>query len=122
MLNEYLEPITFKPEPTIQPETIKPNESKKQTHGNIFVDNSLEIWKKMFEDFNIDASKRTDLDFMFQIMKYESLIHENIGFIDMQNWINKTYQITIEKLKYTDVNTKANEKRMTVYNLITSKQ
>ena len=122
LLNEYLEPITFKPEPTIQPETIKPNESKKQTHGNIFVDNSLEIWKKMFEDFNIDASKRTDLDFMFQIMKYESLIHENIGFIDMQNWINKTYQITIEKLKYTDVNTKANEKRMTVYNLITSKQ
>ena len=105
-----------------QVETNIPDEVKKDLHANIFVDDSFKIWQKMFEDFNIDASKRTDLDFMFAIMKYNNLIHENIGLINMQNWINKKHQITIEKLKYTDVNTKANQKRMTVYNLIKSKQ
>lgn len=116
---DFLNLKEYKPQ---QLEAVIPDEVKKEPHNNIFVDNSFEIWQKMFEEFNIDASKRTDLDFMFEIMKYNGLIYENIGLMNMQNWINITYQITIEKLKYTNVNTKANQKRMTVYNLINSKQ
>jgi hypothetical protein len=104
------------------PEAVKNDEVKKeQQHTNIFKDNSFEIWQRMFDEFKITKSSRTDIDFMFQIMKYDNLIYCNIGLIDIQNWINETYQIAVEKVKYTDPNSKPNKKRMSTYNLINPK-
>ena len=97
------------------------NEIKKELHNNIFIGNSFEIWQSMFEKFKITNKKRTDVDFMFQIMKYNNLIYENISYKDMALWIDKVYEITFEKIKYTDPKTSANEKRLIIYNDITSK-
>ena len=43
---------------------------EKQLHPNIFKKNGFEIWESMFEKFNITKTKRTDIDFMFEVMKY----------------------------------------------------
>jgi hypothetical protein len=106
-------------EPT---EQIKINKiSIANPHSNIFKDNAFEIWQSMFDCFNITKSKRTDIDFMFEVMKYHKLIYENIGYIDIQNWINTVYEISFDKIKYTDHKVQSNEKRLAIYNTITSK-
>lgn len=94
---------------------------KNELHSHIFKNKSFGIWQRMFEEFKITKSSRTDIDFMFQIMKYDNLIYENIGLTDIQNWINKTYELAVEKVKYTDPNSKSNEKRMITYKLINPK-
>lgn len=93
----------------------------KEFHLNIFKDNAFEIWQNMFEKFKINKSKRTDIDFMFNVMKYNGLIHSNIGNSNIQEWINDVYQIAFEKIKYTNPNSRANEKRLIIYNEITCK-
>lgn len=75
----------------------------------------------MFEQFKISKSNRTDIDFMFEIMKYNNLIYENIGYVDIQNWINKVYEISFDKIKFTDHKAKSNDKRLIIYNAIISK-
>jgi hypothetical protein len=104
-----------------QTENKKPDEVKKELHNNIFKDDAFEIWQSMFEKFEIIASKRTDIDFMFQVMKYNNLIFDTIGYVDIQNWINEVYEIVFEKIKYTDHKARSNEKRLIIYNDIISK-
>lgn len=119
---DFIESENINNEVPQQTEAVNPDGVKTSSqHSQIFKNNNFEIWQRMFDDFNITKSSRTDIDFMFQIMKYESLIWDNIGLTDMQNWINETYQIAVEKVKYTDPNSKSNEKRMIAYNLINPK-
>lgn len=109
---------------TEQPKQLKAvitNEDKKEYPTHIFKGNAFEIWKKMFSEFKITNTSRTDIDFMFQIMKYDNLIYDTIGLIDIQNWINEYYEITVDKVKYTDPKAASNIKRMSVYNLINPK-
>lgn len=95
---------------------MEQDEITPQKHTEIFKDNAFEIWQSMFEKFNIkDKSQRTDIDFMFEIMKYNNLIHEHIGYTDIRNWINRVYEILFDKVKYTNHKTKANEKRLIIY-------
>ncbi|HLF51059.1 hypothetical protein [Flavobacterium sp.] len=89
-------------------------------HNDIFKDNAFQIWQNMFNHFEITESQRTDLDFMFQVMKYNNLIHKNIGLTDIKVWINDTYHLSVEKIKYTDIKSSANKNRMATYKLITS--
>jgi hypothetical protein len=100
---------------------ISNEEPKKELHNNIFVGNSFEVWQSMFEKFKIEKSKRTDMDFMVAVMKYNDLIHINIGYTDIENWINKIYEITFDKIKHTDPKATSNEKRLLVYNDIVAK-
>jgi len=94
---------------------------EKQLHPNIFKKNGFEIWESMFEKFNITKTKRTDIDFMFEVMKYHNLIYKNIGYNDIKDWINKVYQISFEKIKYTNHIAKSNAKRLTIFNDIISR-
>ncbi|MFV5692053.1 hypothetical protein ACM55K_08515 [Flavobacterium sp. LT1R49] len=98
----------------------KTEELKKELHNDYFKGNAIEIWQSMFNEFKITKSQRTDIDFMFQVMKYNNLIHKHIGFVDIQDWINKEYDINFDKIKYTNPNSKSNVKRMSTYNLINS--
>lgn len=101
------------------PQQNKNNEPiKAPQHTQYFVGTSFEIWQKMFDEFKITKSSQTDLDFMFNVMKYNELIHENIRKVDFTKWISKTYEITIEKIRHTDLNIQANQKRMSVFNSI----
>ena len=92
---------------------------KKELHTNIFKKNGFEIWESMFEKFNITKSTRTDIDFMFEVMKYHKFIYKNIGYNDIENWINEVYQISFDKIKHTNHKAKSNEKRLIIFNDIT---
>lgn len=91
-------------------------EVKKELHPNIFKKNGFEIWERMFEKFNITKSTRTDIDFMFEVMKYNGFIYKNIGYKDIQDWINEVYEISFDQIKYTDVNSNSNSKRLIIFN------
>ena len=93
---------------------------KKQLHTNIFKKNGFEIWEGMFEKFNITKSKRTDIDFMFKVMKYNEFIYKNVGYNDIEDWINEVYQISFDKIKHTNHKAKSNEKRLIIFNDIIS--
>ena len=101
-----------------QNETGNTKEVKKELHNQIFKGNNFEIWQRLFENFNINETKRTDLRFMYEIMKYKGQIHETVTVKNITDWINKTYQFSIEKLQYTSIKNKSNENRMAIYNLI----
>lgn len=107
----------------LQPEeTNNPDEVKKELHNNIFKDNAFEVWQSMYEQFEIiESNYSTDIDFMFEVMKYYNLIHENIGKTDIKNWINSVYEISFDKIRFTDHKAKANKKRLVIFNQITSK-
>jgi len=104
-----------------QLQDIKPDDIKKELHNNIFKDNAFEVWQSMFEKFKITESNRTDIDFMFEVMKYHNLIYDNIKYVDIQNWINSVYEISFDKIKFTDHKAKSNDKRLIIYNDIISK-
>ena len=89
---------------------------KKELHTNIFKKNGFEIWESIFEKFNITKTKRTDIDFMFEVMKYNDFIYKNIGCKDIQDWINEIYEISFDQIKYTDVNSNSNSKRLIIFN------
>lgn len=92
--------------------------TEKELHTHIFKGNSFEIWESMFISFAINESKKTDLRFMYEVMKYNKQIHENITLKYMTDWINELYLFSIEKLHYIDFKSPSNEKRMSVYKLI----
>ena len=100
-----------------QPGAVKVKTPVNQ-HPQIFKDDNFVIWQRMFDVFNITKSSRTDIDFMFEIMKYNSLIHDNIGFTDIQKWINEVYEIPFDKIKHTPPKQQSNKNRMAAYNLI----
>ena len=104
-----------------QQKTNEPDEVKKELHNNIFIGNAFEIWQSMFVKFKITKRKRTDVDFMFEVMKYHNLIYDNIKYVDIQNWINNVYEISFDKIKFTDHKAKSNDKRLIIYNDIISK-
>ncbi|MDO6736513.1 hypothetical protein [Wenyingzhuangia sp. 2_MG-2023] len=98
----------------------KSDEVKKDLHSHIFVGKAFYVWQGMFDKFKIDKKKRTDIDFMFSVMKHHKLIHDNIRYVDIQNWINDTYEIAFEKIKFTDYKAQSNEKRLVIFNQIKS--
>jgi len=97
-----------------QIEIINPDEGKKDLHNAYFKDNAFEVWQSMFTDFKIKESSRTDVKFMFEIMKYEKLIHPTVTQTALLNWINDTYQLTISKARYIDF--KNDTKRLAIFN------
>lgn len=101
-----------------QTETVKNDEVKKELHNDYFKDNAFEIWERLFENFNIDKTKRTDLRFMYEIMKHNGQIHKTITVKNITDWINETYDFGIDKLQYTSIKSKSNENRMSIYKLI----
>ncbi|TXD51867.1 MULTISPECIES: hypothetical protein [unclassified Polaribacter] len=104
-----------------QIETNKPDEVKKKLHNDVFKDNAFEVWQSMFDKFDITKRQRTDIDFMFSVMKKQGLIHENIGNTNMQDWINRVYEISFEKVKFTNPKANSNAKRMIIFNDILAK-
>lgn len=101
-----------------QIENIKTDEVKKELHNDYFKDNAFIIWERLFENFNINETKRTDLRFMYEIMKYKGQIHKTVTVKNITDWINETYDFSIDKLQYTNIKSKSNENRMSIYNLI----
>ncbi len=88
-------------------------DQQKHQHTNIFKGNSFEVWQSMFDSFEIKESSRTDIRFMFEAMKGETLIHDSVSQINILNWISKTYNLNVDKLPFK--NFKNDSKRMSIY-------
>ncbi|MCA0933091.1 hypothetical protein LCM02_11555 [Lutimonas saemankumensis] len=73
------------------------DQNQPNKHSNIFVGNAFEVWQSMFDEFEIAESNRADIKFMFEEMKFKGLIHKNVKQVDILEWINETYELTIEK-------------------------
>lgn len=73
-----------------------------ETYSAIFSKNGFKIWNDMFETFKITESSRTDIRFMFEVMKSEDFIHKSVRQVDILRWIDSKYQLTIEKPKFHD--------------------
>lgn len=108
-------------QPPQQDENSKSIVVKNELHNDIFKDNAFEFWQSMFDKFQIEKSSRADINFMFQVMKYNEQIHDHIGYTDIEKWINKVYEITFERIIFTNINENSNKKRLIIYNGITSK-
>lgn len=106
------------PDESESTEIKKSNERMKPLHNQIFKDNAFEIWQRLFENLNVTESKRTDLRFMYEVMKYNGQIHNTVSVKNILDWINETYQFSIEKLQYTNFKSKSNKNRLSIYNLI----
>ena len=90
-------------------------------HQGYFKGNAFEIWQEMYKRFKIEKSTKesVDLDFMYAVMSKKGLIHETVGLNDMRDWVSRVYEMDLSKLRYTDINQKANNKRMSIYQSIT---
>src|SRR5690606_4991398 len=70
----------------------------KELHNHIFVNNAFEVWQSMFDEFNINESKRSDVKFMFEIMRKEKMIYDTVKQVSFLKWISETYEgMIIEK-------------------------
>ena len=74
----------------------KPDEVKIK-HNHIFRNNAFEVWQSMYNSFEINESSRTDVKFMYEVMKKDGLIFETVNQKIFLDWISKTYQIVIQK-------------------------
>ncbi len=101
-----------------QPDKNKTDEVKKELHSHIFKGNAYDIWQSMFEEFKVTESSRTDLRFMYEVMKYNKQIHDTVTVKNITDWINEVYEFKIDKLHFTPIKSKSNNKRMKIYNLI----
>lgn len=99
-------------------QTHNPDEVKKVLHDHIFKDNAFEIWEAMYNAFQITKRSRTDLRFMYEIMKYNKEIHDTVTVTNILNWINEVYDFGIDKLHYTNINDNSNRMRRNTYDLI----
>jgi hypothetical protein len=84
-------------------------------YNNIFTENNFEIWSKLFSEFVIKESSKTDLRFMFEVMKAKNQINDTVGIIDYTNWLNKLKDWKIDKLQFTNYRSETNSKRLTIY-------
>ncbi|SHM35858.1 hypothetical protein SAMN05443669_103225 [Flavobacterium xanthum] len=81
-----------------QPENLKIDEVIKERHNNIFVGNAFEVWQSMFDGFGITEESRTDVKFMFEEMKKDSLIYKSVSQVRFLEWIAENYNgMIIEK-------------------------
>jgi hypothetical protein len=77
------------------------DEPKKELHNNIFVGNSFEVWQSMFDEFDIKEGSRTDVKFMYEIMKSkgEELIYSTVNQKSFLEWITDTYDgLIVDKI------------------------
>jgi hypothetical protein len=114
LLNELQQPQ--------QNETGSSHEIKENEYPEIFIDNAFDVWQSMFNAFKITQSNYSkDIDFMYNVMIYNNLIHDHIGKTDIKNWISKVYEITFDKIRFTNPKEDSNKKRLVIFNQITSK-
>lgn len=95
-------------------------EEFKNPYPNIFKGAGFELWERMFEDFKITESSRTDVRFMLEVLQKDGFIYKNIGESDIREWISKTYGYAMGKLPYTDPNFDSNRTRLAIYQSIKS--
>ncbi|WP_149025879.1 hypothetical protein [Polaribacter sp. BM10] len=93
LVEKFKEVDKIEPEKPKQKEENSKEEVKIELHNHIFKNNAFEVWQSMFEEFEIKESSRTDVKFMFEIMKgkSEGLIYDTVSQQKFLEWITDTY-------------------------------
>ncbi|WP_312922943.1 hypothetical protein [Empedobacter brevis] len=108
---------------TSKDETINHNTNLINKYPSIFTTKGYKIWCGALIEFDLlnrDKVPRTDLRFIYEIMKTDSYIHEPVTITNFTNWLNEENIInkTIDKLQWTGINNSSNKKRMGLYNAV----
>src|SRR5690606_26749210 len=98
-------------------------ELNKNTQNNIFISEGFDLWKRLYNEFDIDNSRtfRVDLRFLYEKMKDDGLISEFITITNFIDWLNTNHprDKAITKLDYTDIKASSNSKRLKDYDKVT---
>src|SRR5690606_4153932 len=82
-------------------------ELNKNTQNNIFISEGFDLWKRLYNEFDIDNSRtfRVDLRFLYEKMKDDGFISEFITITNFIDWLNTNHprDKAITKLDYTDI-------------------
>lgn len=89
-----LTPATDSKAPKLPAPEVAPREKQ---HTAIFDGYAFELLKRLFNDFGIKESSRTDVKFIFEEMKRDGFIHDTVSQERFLSWINDTYEMVIEK-------------------------
>lgn len=82
-------------------------------HQNIFINNAFDVWIEMFEKFQIKQDSRTDVKFMFEIMKRDNMIYKSVSQVSYLMWIEENFNLDISKTANIDLK---NNMRLAIYN------
>lgn len=78
-----------------------PNQDKptviRLKHSHIFRNNAYDVWKSMFDSFDINEKSRTNVKFIYEEMKKDGLIFPTVSQKTFLEWISQNYEITILK-------------------------
>lgn len=87
----------------------------KEKYNEIFSDNNFEVWELLFNELEVKESSRTDLRFMYEVMKAKGQILGTVRLIDYTDWVNDLKTWKIGKLQYTKYKDTSNSKRYRIY-------
>lgn len=96
-------------------EINKNDEVKKELHNNIFKRNAFEIFEKYVTTKKIDSTCRTDLRLLFELLKEDNLLVENIELKHYRNWLSNYFNSYFPELKKIELNTRHNIQRTNDY-------
>ena len=83
--------------------TSEGDESITGKYPQIFINNYFEVWQSMFDAFQVNSSSRTDVKFMFDIMKKNEMIYDTVREVDFLKWLNETYDLEVQKISFADL-------------------
>lgn len=87
-------------------------------YPSIFKNNGYEIWKYMFEAFKIDNKnkRRTHARFMMEVLKRDGYMHTTIGEKQYRDFINREFEIYLDKLPFVNPKDNAHNEKNVIYN------
>lgn len=88
-------------------------EKKSNMYSNIFDKNAFSVRDEMRKKFDVTQKSRTDIKFMFEIMRFDGLIHKTVSQKNYLDWINDTFELDIGKPVYIDF--KNDKRRNKIY-------
>jgi hypothetical protein len=102
---------------SIKPQEPQPEPTKKEMHNNIFKGKAFELWEYYKDCKNVGKTSRTDLRFLFELMKADNLLVDTVELKHYITWLNKYFDTGgIEQLKKIDIKASSNTQRTKDYN------
>ena len=83
-------------------------------HSGIFNGNAFELWRSLYEAFEIKEHSRSDVKFIYEEMKKDGYIYPTVNQKSFLDWISDTYQIVVQRTS----NHSRTSKRINLYSNI----
>lgn len=67
-----------------------------ELYNRVFKSNFFELFELLFDEFNIDESKRADLKFIFEMMKEDGFLHPEVSQREFYECISRVYNMDFQ--------------------------